>query len=60
MAAKSSGNKKSYDELYKILVIGDSNTGKTCLLCCFAGEKFSDVFIGIDFKIRTVEIDGAK
>ena len=66
MGGKSSGVKKSYTRthvLYKILIIGDSNTGKTCLLRCFTGEEFSSVFIstiGVDFKIRTVEMDGAK
>ena len=63
MASKSSGVKKSYDVLCKILIIGDSTTGKTCLLRCFTGEEFSSVFIstiGVDFKTRTVEMDGAK
>ena len=53
----------AYDELYRILIIGDSNTGKTCLCRCFTGEQFDDVFtttIGYDFKIRTVHLDGVK
>ena len=55
--------KQSYDALYKLLIVGDSNTGKSCLIGCFAGEEFSSVYIptiGIDFKIHTVELDGFK
>ena len=56
--------KRSFDALYKVLIIGDSNTGKTCLMQCFGGEKFSSVYVpnigAADFKIRTVELDGFK
>ncbi|KAL0215722.1 hypothetical protein P9112_007906 [Eukaryota sp. TZLM1-RC] len=50
-----------YDHLYKLLLIGDSAVGKSCLLVRFADGDFSDTFtttIGVDFKIQTVEIDG--
>ena len=55
----------AHDELYRILIriIGDSNTGKTCLCKCFTGEEFEEVFtptFGLDFKVRTVELDGVK
>lgn len=52
-----------YDYLFKILLIGDSGVGKSCLLLRFADDVFSDTFIatiGVDFKIRTVELDGKK
>ena len=48
---------------HKVLIIGDSNTGKSCLIDCFTGEEFSTVYratIGIDFKIHTVVLDGVK
>jgi len=49
-----------YDYLFKIIVIGDSGVGKSCLLLRFADDTFSDTHIatiGVDFKIRTVELD---
>uniref|UniRef100_A0A8B9UYF9 small monomeric GTPase n=1 Tax=Anas zonorhyncha TaxID=75864 RepID=A0A8B9UYF9_9AVES len=54
---------KAYDHLYKLLLIGDSGVGKTCLIIRFAEDNFTSTYIstiGIDFKIRTVEIDGKK
>ncbi|XP_005814519.1 ras-related protein Rab-8B [Xiphophorus maculatus] len=54
---------KSYDYLFKLLLIGDSGVGKTCLLFRFSEDAFNTTFIstiGIDFKIRTVELDGKK
>ena len=55
--------KNPYDELYKLLIIGDSNTGKSCLMNCFVGDEFDDVYIptiGVDFKVRSVVLDGVK
>lgn len=54
---------KTYDFLFKLLLIGDSGVGKTCILVRFSEDAFNSTFIstiGIDFKIRTVEIDGKK
>ncbi|VDP20018.1 unnamed protein product [Soboliphyme baturini] len=54
---------KTYDYLFKILLIGDSGVGKTCLLFRFSEDSFNNSFIstiGIDFKIRTIELDGKK
>jgi small GTP-binding protein len=51
------------ETLIKLLIIGESAVGKSCLLLRFAENKFSEIFvstIGIDFKVRHVEIDGAK
>ena len=52
---------KSYDYLFKILLIGDSSTGKSSMLLRFADDEFSSDLgptIGVDFKIRTMTIDG--
>lgn len=54
---------KTYDYLFKLLLIGDSGVGKTCLLFRFSEDAFNATFIstiGIDFKIRTIELDGKK
>ncbi|KAL6996366.1 WD40 repeat protein [Sarracenia purpurea var. burkii] len=50
-----------YDYLFKLLLIGDSGVGKSCLLLRFADDSYSESYIstiGVDFKIRTVEQDG--
>merc|ERR1739838_1076019 len=55
--------KKTYDLLFKLLLIGDSGVGKTCILFRFSDDAFNTTFIstiGIDFKIKTVEVDGKK
>lgn len=54
---------KGYDYLFKLLLIGDSGVGKTCVLFRFSDDAFNSTFIstiGIDFKIRTIELDGKK
>jgi Ras-related protein Rab-1A len=50
-----------YDYLFKLLLIGDSGVGKSCLLLRFADDSYLESYIstiGVDFKIRTVELDG--
>ncbi|XP_037072141.1 ras-related protein Rab-1A-like isoform X2 [Pollicipes pollicipes] len=50
-----------YDYLFKLLLIGDSGVGKSCLLLRFADDTYTESFIstiGVDFKIRTIELDG--
>ncbi|XP_023225099.1 ras-related protein Rab-8A-like [Centruroides sculpturatus] len=54
---------KTYDYLFKLLLIGDSGVGKTCILFRFSEDAFNATFIstiGIDFKIRTIDLDGKK
>lgn len=54
---------RNYDHLIKLLLIGDSGVGKSCLLLRFSEDSFTPSFIttiGIDFKIRTIEIDGKR
>ena len=50
-----------YDYLFKILLIGNSGVGKSSLLLRFSDDTFTGNFmptIGVDFKIRTLEVDG--
>ncbi|KAJ8460855.1 hypothetical protein OPV22_033781 [Ensete ventricosum] len=50
-----------YDYLFKLLLIGDSGVGKSCLLLRFADDSYIESYIstiGVDFKIRTVDQDG--
>jgi Ras-related protein Rab-1A len=50
-----------YDYLFKVLIIGNSGVGKSCLLLRFAEDMFSDNYIstiGVDFKIRKIELEG--
>ena len=54
---------RDYDHLFKLLIIGDSGVGKSSLLLRFADNTFSGSYIttiGVDFKIRTVTIDGQR
>ena len=52
-----------YDYLFKVLLIGSSGVGKSSLLLRFADDIFNENFmptIGVDFKIRTSDVDGKK
>jgi len=58
--------KPSYDILEKMIIIGDSGVGKTCMLMRFSEDNYTTNHIstigklnlGIDFKIKTVHVDG--
>ncbi|KAF6072007.1 Ras family protein [Candida albicans] len=54
---------RAYDMIMKLLLVGDSGVGKSCLLLRFVEDKFNPSFIttiGIDFKIRTIESKGKR
>lgn len=56
-----SGLQTEFHFLFKLLLIGDSGVGKSCLLLRFADLTYTESFIstiGVDFKIRTIELDG--
>ncbi|XP_040885728.1 ras-related protein Rab-19-like [Toxotes jaculatrix] len=53
----------SFDFLFKIILIGDSNVGKTCVVQNFKSGIFTERqqnTIGVDFTVRTVDIEGKK
>ena len=62
MASAKSSN-KPFDVLVKLLLIGDSGVGKSCLLLRYSDDKVTTSFIttiGIDFKIKTIDLDQKK
>nr|XP_046249978.1 ras-related protein Rab-19 isoform X2 [Scatophagus argus] len=53
----------SFDFLFKIILVGDSDVGKTCVVQSFKSGIFIEKqqnTIGVDFTVRTVDIDGKK
>lgn len=52
-----------YDYLVKLVIIGDSSVGKTNILLRYVNEEFKMshiATIGVDFKIKTISVDGVK
>ena len=51
--------KPKYDYLIKVLLVGNSGVGKSCLLSRFCDDEYeitSMITIGVDFKIKTLPI----
>lgn len=51
----------SYNYLFKYILIGDSNVGKTCLLLQFIDKRFreeQDATIGVEFSSKTIMSKG--
>ena len=54
---------QEYDWLVKVIILGDSGVGKTNILSRFCDEKFTVTHmatIGVDFKIKTIDIEGKR
>ena len=52
-----------YDHMAKIMVIGESGVGKTCILQRFNKGEFSInhlTTIAVDFKIKVIDVEGVK
>jgi len=57
----ASADDTEYDYLFKLLLIGDSGVGKSSLLLRFSDDTWTEKYIstiGVDFKIKTIHIDG--
>lgn len=54
---------RSADYNLKYVIVGNSAVGKSALLSRFVDNEFNPFFIttiGVDFKFRTLDIDGKK
>lgn len=54
---------EDYDALVKIVVVGDKSVGKSSLVLRFCEDHFHSQYIatiGVDFRIRTMDIDGRR
>jgi hypothetical protein len=52
-----------YKYLFKVVLIGNASVGKTCLVRRFCQDVFpagQAATIGVDFLIKTVEVNGEK
>lgn len=51
----------AYDYLFKVIIVGDSETGKTNILSRYTQDKFTPGYIctiGVDFGTKVVSYDG--
>lgn len=49
--------------MFKVLLLGDAGVGKTSLMWRFSDDVFNQTYIstiGIDFKLRTIDVEGKK
>jgi small GTP-binding protein len=52
---------KGYDHIYKIVIVGDSNVGKSHVLSRFVKNRYKENYvptIGVEFYIKTVNLHG--
>lgn len=51
---------KDYEYLFKVILVGDSGVGKSCIMTRFTDDTYDNSHIstiGVDFKIRTLEVN---
>ena len=52
--------KKDYNYLFKLMLIGNSSVGKTCILSRYSSDSFNPSYtftVAIDFKIKTIRLN---
>jgi len=52
--------KRSYDELFKLVIVGDSGVGKSCFLLRYVDNAFTESFIstiGVDFRFKSINVN---
>lgn len=52
--------RRDYDHLFKLVLIGDSGGGKSCLLLRFVDDAFTESYIttiGVDFRFKTIPLN---
>ena len=50
---------EEYDYIFKVLLVGNSDVGKSSLILRYVDQIWNDVFvptIGVDFKVKSLEI----
>ncbi|XP_071848063.1 putative Ras-related protein Rab-33 [Apostichopus japonicus] len=60
-SSTASQESPSQRRIFKVIVLGDSNVGKTCLTIRFCGGDFPqkpEATIGVDFRDKDVTVDG--
>lgn len=63
VTAPSPSSGIDYDYLFKVILIGDANVGKSSLISQFCNDKFMDTVastVGVDFYIKDFNINGKK
>ena len=56
-------SEEEYDYTFKVLLIGNSDVGKSSLILRYVDQIWNDVFvptIGVDFKVKSLQIDNKR
>ena len=56
----NNNEENNFQRIYKILLLGDSSVGKSCLLLRYCQEAFQELHlatIGLDFRLKTITLE---
>ena len=54
---------EEYDFIFKVLLLGNSDVGKSSILIRYVDESWNEAFvptIGVDFKVKSMEVEQKK
>lgn len=54
---------REYNHLFKVVIVGNSNVGKSSIVLRFADGEFNETYIttiGVDFRFKSIEFDNRK